>query len=168
MGAFNSLVGSRFGKLLVIERMPNEKGNTIYHCECECGVSKNILAKNLVNGRTKSCGCIRNMESHGFASSGKKSTYRTWVSMKQRCLNPNATGYERYGARGISVCERWLRFTNFYADMGERPEGMTLDRINSDGNYEPSNCRWATMKEQANNRREKDVLIIDTTRGSLV
>jgi len=83
-----------------------------------------------------------------------KSLRISWCCMKQRCLNPNAIGYHRYGGRGITICGRWLEnFDNFCQDMGERPEGMTLDRINNDGNYESSNCKWSTPKEQANNRR---------------
>lgn len=81
------------------------------------------------------------------------STYHTWEGMKQRCLNPNATRYPQYGGVGIKVCEAWLEFKNFYQDMGDRPEGKTLDRINPFGNYEPNNCRWATRKEQQNNQR---------------
>lgn len=88
---------------------------------------------------------------------GRRSpTYRTWDGMKQRCLNPKATGYARYGGAGITVCDRWLEFANFLADMGERPEGTTLDRIDSSKGYEPGNCRWATRAEQNRNRPNFD------------
>ena len=94
---------------------------------------------------------------HGGTIDGKKTlAYTSWTAMKLRCLNPNFHAYHRYGGRGIKVCNRWLVFENFLADMGERPSGLTLDRRERDKDYEPSNCRWATRKEQANNRKHRD------------
>ena len=91
---------------------------------------------------------------HSFRNGKPSPTYNSWHKMKQRCLNPNCLEYKNYGGRDIKVCERWMDFENFLEDMGERPEGLTLDRINNDGDYEPGNCRWATWKEQNQNRRE--------------
>lgn len=150
MGAFIDLSGYVFGKLTVLGRAENRNNNTYYICLCTCGATKEVLAKNLRNGRTTTCGCYRDAEEHGYCHT---STYRSWVSMRQRCTNPNATGYKNWGGRGITVCERWGKFSAFLSDMGERPPGTTLERKDRDGNYEPNNCCWATYKQQANNRR---------------
>lgn len=152
MGAFIDLSGKVFGELTVIERAASQRGNTHYLCRCTCGSTKTILAKNLQNGRTKTCGCLRGTEQHGYRYT---STYRSWISTRQRCTNPKATGYKNWGGRGITVCERWDKFSNFLIDMGERPPGTTLERLDNDGDYEPGNCIWATYKQQAKNRRNK-------------
>jgi hypothetical protein len=144
-----------FGKLKVIKYA----GNAHWECLCKCGNIKNIYTGSLKKGYTKSCGCEQkkqarlNATKHGMISS---SEYHSWSSMKQRCLNPSATHYANYGGRGIKVCKRWLgSFENFYADMGAKPSpSHSIDRINVDGNYTPSNCRWATRMEQRHNRRK--------------
>ncbi len=134
-------------------------------CRCECSAERSVLVANLIAGRSKSCGCLnkelvtersrRRETTHGHAGGGQSPTYQTWRGMIQRCTNPNYSGWEYYGGRGIGVCERWCEFANFIADMGERPDGLTLDRIDSDGNYEPANCRWATPAQQTANRRPR-------------
>lgn len=134
-------------------------------CKCECGTIKEIDAFPLSKGITVSCGCYNkevnsNRAIHGHnRKNGKKSpTYNTWAKMNDRCNSPKCSEYKWYGGRGITVCDRWKSFVTFLADMGERPEGKTLDRKDCNGNYEPSNCRWITQKEQANNTR-RNVLI---------
>jgi hypothetical protein len=165
------VVGLKYNRLTIIDEEPTIRyGNSTFRimlCRCECGEEKVIMFQHLKNGRTKSCGCLNKELSteriikvgikHGL---NKHPLYQTHNAMKHRCSNPNHQRWESYGGRGIKVCDRWLGedgFKNFLEDMGERPEGTTLDRINNDGNYEPTNCRWATISEQNKNRRKKTI-----------
>lgn len=126
------------------------RGNALFLCRCICGTEKKIRGENLRSKKAKGCGCVSPGYRHGLT---KTRTYSSWTHMKVRCLNPNGKGYYLYGGRGIEVCGRWSKFENFYADMGNCPEGKSLDRIDVNGNYEPYNCRWATPSEQTYNRR---------------
>lgn len=147
--------GKRVGRLLVLSRAVSVQGKARWSCQCDCGIALEISGDKLRTG-TQSCGCLRRELTikrnyrHGKA---KTRTYITWAHMMQRCLNPKVQNYGNYGGRGISVAPRWLSFENFLADMGEKPTGLSLDRINVNGNYEPGNCRWATYEQQVNNKR---------------
>jgi len=159
-----NLIGQRFGRLLCLTTETSNREGRLWICRCDCGTIVEVNRNRLKDNHTQSCGCYRkeycgirskkNNLKHGQAKNHHlPRTYQTWISMRQRCNNVKAGGYKRYGGRGIIICERWNDFRNFLADMGERPEGMTLDRYpNNDGNYEPSNCRWATPLEQTHNR----------------
>ena len=126
-------------------------------CTCICGTIKHITWDNIKSNRSKSCGCAFGLTKHGYGDTANK-TYSTWHGMKQRCDNPNNDRYSSYGGRGITYDPRWADFKLFLADLGEIPEGMTIDRINNDGNYEKSNIRFADQKTQQNNRRSNRLL----------
>jgi hypothetical protein len=152
--------GFRFGRLVVRELLgANKHKQSVWICDCDCGNTLNVITGHLNSGHTVSCGCskIERFTKHGLAHHRE---YSLWNTMKNRCSNPNVAGYEYYGGRGISVCERWLNsFPNFIADMGPRPSPEhSIDRINNNGNYEPANCRWATAEEQVLNRRNNNLI----------
>ena len=153
MPAFINITGQRFGHLVAVARQGTAPdGHVLWWCRCDCGKTKLIPGGSLRSGSTKSFGCYHSQQYHHRS---KTPIWNCWKNMLQRCYNPKNPCYKNYGGRGIIVCDRWKEFVNFLADMGERPAGMSLDRINNDGNYEPGNCRWATRKQQSQNRRPR-------------
>jgi len=150
------LRGRRFGRLLAQDRVTAPRPT--YLCLCDCGKTKVIPSTQLLAGRTNSCGCLLSeIVKKLHTKHGKSNTteFRIWAGMIARCYTPSATGYKNYGGRGITVCQHWRdAFAGFYADMGPRPKGMSLDRINPNSAYTPENCKWSTALEQANNKTD--------------
>lgn len=158
--------GERVGRLTAIRFDTIVDGYSKYWFKCDCGTVKSIYARFVKSGGAKSCGCLaqesrlRNARNpshvrHGHRRRSDTTTeYASWCGMKARCGNPNNPNYQNYGGRGVRVCKEWLEsFETFFRDMGPRPSGHSIDRINNDGNYQPDNCRWATSLQQNNNRR---------------
>lgn len=169
MPYFEDITGERFSRLTVVRcvRIARKRSDppTMFECVCDCGKTTIVRISSLVTGHTKSCGCL---QVEAAIAQGKKNRrhgmvgtriYNIWWAMRKRCTNPKAINYANYGGRGINICDRWSNFDNFMADMGLPPtENHSIDRIDSDGNYEPNNCQWSTPIDQANNQRGNRVL----------
>lgn len=157
--------GERYNRLVVIKENEKINGKRYFLFMCDCGNTTNVALNSVRRGNTKSCGCL---QKEALIKENKKRIkhnmsrsllYKTWVAIKRRCYNKDSHNYKSYGGRGIKVCDRWKdSFENFYLDMGEKTTPRhSIDRINVNGNYEPSNCRWATIKEQANNKQNSRI-----------
>lgn len=187
MGKRLNLIGQKFGRLLVLEFAGIRNYRTFFLCRCECGKEKIIMGKSIINGKTKSCGClIKEVMKNNFfgVTHGKHNTifYKKWGGIKTRCLNKKNHTYKNYGGRGIKICDKWLKFEGFYDDMYDNEDpsksyikhcekfgenNTTLDRIDNNKGYCKENCRWSTSKEQANNRRNNRLIVYQGKRQTI-
>ena len=157
------LTGRVFGRLTVLNLISAENGKLRWACKCTCGAKHEAVSGALMAGKVSSCGCwlrecrVARKLKHGQSVAGGTRTFHIWSCMRARCENKNSPAYKDYGARGITVCKRWAKFENFYADMGTCPPRLTLERKNNNKGYSLANCTWATRRQQANNRRARSV-----------
>jgi len=166
MGRGLNLIGERFNRLTVISYAgtigTSRQKETTWNCICDCGNKVTVRGGGLRGRKTLSCGCLgkeRRLEANTSHGMKHTSTYNTWCRMKGRCTNLNDKDYTYYGGRGITVCERWLKFENFFEDMGEKPTGLTLERTDNNNGYSPENCIYASRKEQSRNKRNNRIII---------
>ncbi len=161
MARLINMMGKKSGRLTVLSRESSKRNNAMWLCQCDCGNKKIVSGHDLRSGHTRSCGCLSRERTskinrtHGMSC---LKAYGVWHDMIARCLNKKNKSYHNYGGRGIAVCDRWLRFENFYKDMGNPPEGLTLERVDNSKGYFPKNCNWVTQKEQTNNSRKNIVI----------
>jgi hypothetical protein len=166
MPARKNLVGQKFGRWSVTAYGGPGTSGATWVCECECGTARRVNANSLLAGSSLSCGCLAKevaseRTTHGHTKGGKHSaTFTAWHSMTARCTSVKHPSFGNYGGRGIKVCDSWKSFGGFLADMGEKPKGTTLDRIDSNGDYCKENCRWVSMRENSNNRRNNRLLTL--------
>ncbi len=152
--------GIRSGRLVAIDRAYNKSHSWYWNCKCDCGGAAVIQTNKLISGYTKSCGCLftEAITTHGKS---RTKTYRLWMKMRSRCENPAQVGYADYGGRGIKLCDKWKSYEGFLADMGERPDGYSLERKDTNGDYTPDNCRWIPRGDQNRNTRRNRVVEIN-------